>query len=84
LINEGAHILEEGIAARASDIDVVYLTGYAFPAFRGGPMFYADTVGLQNVVATMQQFAQNENADPKFWQPAGLLTKLAAAGKTFN
>jgi 3-hydroxyacyl-CoA dehydrogenase len=84
LVNEGAHILEEGIAARASDIDVVYLTGYAFPAFRGGPMFYADTVGLENVVASMQQFAQNRNADPKFWQPAGLLAKLAAEGKTFN
>jgi len=84
LINEGAHILEEGIAARASDIDVVYLTGYAFPSFRGGPMFYADTVGLAKVVDSMRQFAQNPLADSKFWQPAALLTKLAAAGKTFN
>jgi 3-hydroxyacyl-CoA dehydrogenase len=84
LVNEGAHILEEGIAARASDIDVVYLTGYAFPAFRGGPMFYADTVGLKDVAASMQKFARNKNADPKFWQPAGLLAKLAEADKTFN
>jgi 3-hydroxyacyl-CoA dehydrogenase len=83
LINEAAHILEEGIAMRASDIDVVYLTGYAFPLYRGGPMFYADTVGLKNVVATMEKFAQNKNADPSFWKPAPLLAKLAAEGKTF-
>jgi 3-hydroxyacyl-CoA dehydrogenase len=84
LINEGAKILAEGIAARASDIDVVYLTGYGFPLFRGGPMFYADTLGLQAIVRTMRGFAANPAADPGFWQPAALLAQLAAEGKTFN
>ena len=84
LVNEGARILEEGIALRASDIDVVYLTGYGFPRFRGGPMFYADTVGLYNVVRTMKRFAQNPHGDPGFWQPAPLLARLEAEGKTFN
>ena len=84
LANEGARILEEKIAQRASDIDVVYLTGYGFPAFRGGPMFHADTVGLANVVKRMEQFAKNPHGDPDFWKPAPLLAKLAAAGKTFN
>ena len=84
LVNEGARILEEGIALRASDIDMVYLTGYGFPLYRGGPMFYADTVGLPNVVAAMERFAQNPHADPEFWKPAPLLARLAAEGKTFN
>jgi 3-hydroxyacyl-CoA dehydrogenase len=84
LINEGARILEEGIAQRASDIDVVYLTGYAFPLFRGGPLFYADSMGLQNVAATMREFANNPLADPSFWQPAALLAQLAEQDKTFN
>jgi 3-hydroxyacyl-CoA dehydrogenase len=84
LANEGARILEEGIAQRASDIDVVYLTGYGFPAFRGGPMFYADTVGLANVVQHMQAFAKNPHGDPGFWEPAPLLAKLAAEGRGFN
>jgi 3-hydroxyacyl-CoA dehydrogenase len=84
LVNEGAKILEEGIAARASDIDMVYLNGYGFPAFRGGPMLYADTVGLDVVVRRMKQFARNPHGDPAFWDPAKLLAKLAAAGKTFN
>jgi 3-hydroxyacyl-CoA dehydrogenase len=83
LVNEGARILEEGIASRASDIDVVYLTGYGFPLFRGGPMFYADTVGLYNVVRAMKRFAADPR-DAKFWQPAALLEKLAQNGKTFN
>ena len=78
LVNEGARILEEGIALRASDIDVVYLTGYGFPAAKGGPMFYAQTVGLKNVVDSMRAFAQNDHADPKFWQPAKLLQEAAA------
>jgi 3-hydroxyacyl-CoA dehydrogenase len=81
LVNEGARILEEGIALRASDIDVVYLTGYGFPAAKGGPMFYAQTVGLGKVVASMQRFAQNKHADPKFWQPADLLLAAAQSGK---
>ncbi|NCV40312.1 MAG: 3-hydroxyacyl-CoA dehydrogenase, partial [Betaproteobacteria bacterium] len=66
LVNEAAKILEEGIALRASDIDMVYITGYGFPAFRGGPMCYADTLGLFNVVQTMQQFASNPHAAPEF------------------
>ncbi len=84
LVNEAAHILEEGIATRASDIDIVYLYGYGFPAFRGGPMLYADELGLFTVVQTLQRFAANPHADAGFWQPAPLLARLAAAGKTFN
>jgi len=84
LVNEGAHILEEGIASRASDIDMVYLTGYGFPIHRGGPMQYADTIGLFNVAQSMQRFAQNPLDDAKFWQPAPLLAKLVAEGKSFN
>ena len=84
LVNEGAKILEEGIALRASDIDMVYLTGYGFPLFRGGPMCYADTVGLFNVVQDMRRFAHNPHADPSFWTPAPLLKRLADEGKTFN
>jgi len=82
LVNEGAKILEEGIALRASDIDTVYLTGYGFPLYRGGPMFYADTVGLTNVLAAAQRYAQGRNG--QFWKPAALLARLAGEGKTFN
>ena len=84
LVNEGAHIVEEGIALRASDIDMVYLTGYGFPLWRGGPMNYADTVGLWNVVQAMKKFAKNPADDAAFWQPAPLLAKLAAEGKSFS
>ncbi|MDI1271935.1 3-hydroxyacyl-CoA dehydrogenase NAD-binding domain-containing protein [Polaromonas sp.] len=84
LVNEAAHILEEGIASKASDIDMVYLMGYGFPIYRGGPMNYADQVGLFNVVQSMKRFAQNPLDDAKFWQPAPLLAKLATEGKTFN
>ena len=84
LVNEGARILEEGIALRASDIDLVYLTGYGFPLYRGGPMLYADMQGLYNVARRMRQFAATANADAAFWQPAPLLANLAAEGKTFN
>jgi 3-hydroxyacyl-CoA dehydrogenase len=84
LVNEGAKILEEGIASKASDIDMIYLTGYGFPLHRGGPMCYADTVGLFNVVQAMKRFAQNPNDDAAFWQPAPLLAKLAAEGKSFS
>jgi 3-hydroxyacyl-CoA dehydrogenase len=84
LVNEGAKILEEGIASKASDIDMVYLTGYGFPLWRGGPMCYADTQGLFNVVQTMQRFASNPHDDASFWQPAPLLARLAADGKTFS
>ena len=64
LINEGAKVLEEGIASRAVDIDVIYLTGYGFPAYRGGPMFYADTVGLKKIYERVKEFG---------WEPAALL-----------
>jgi 3-hydroxyacyl-CoA dehydrogenase len=84
LANEGARILEEGIALRASDVDMVYLTGYGFPVFRGGPMRYADEVGLYNVVRAMARFAALPNADRAFWKPAALLAKLAAEGKSFT
>ena len=84
LVNEGAAILQEGIASRASDIDMVYLTGYGFPLYRGGPMFYADELGLYNVVATLKRFAANPHGDPAFWKPAPLLASLASEGKRFN
>ena len=84
LVNEAAHILEEGIANKASDIDMVYLTGYGFPAYRGGPLCYADSVGLYNVVQSMKRFAANPLDDAAFWQPAPLLARLAAEGKSFT
>ena len=84
LVNEAAKILEEGIASKASDIDMVYLTGYGFPLFRGGPMCYADSQGLFNVVQTMKKFAANPLDDASFWQPAPLLAKLAAEGRSFT
>jgi 3-hydroxyacyl-CoA dehydrogenase len=82
LVNEGAHILEEGIALRASDIDMVYLTGYGFPPYRGGPMFYADTVGLEKVLNSIQQFQKGYQGAQ--WKPAPLLVKLAKEGRRFN
>jgi 3-hydroxyacyl-CoA dehydrogenase len=84
LVNEGAKIVEDGIALRASDIDMVYLTGYGFPLHRGGPMCYADTVGLFNVVAAMKRFAANPLDDRELWQPAPLLARLAAEGRSFS
>jgi 3-hydroxyacyl-CoA dehydrogenase len=82
LSNEGAKILEEGIAQRASDVDMVYLTGYGFPVFRGGPMFYADTLGLYTTVRLMKKF-QAQTGDV-YWKPAALLEKLASEGKSFT
>ena len=84
LVNEGAHLLADGIAQRASDIDMVYLAGYGFPLFRGGPMHHAESVGLFNVAATMMRFARNPQADPAFWTPAPLLATLAADGGSFR
>jgi 3-hydroxyacyl-CoA dehydrogenase len=81
MINEGALILEEGIAYRASDIDMVWLTGYGFPAYRGGPMFYADTVGLPKIVAKLREFQAMSDVD---FQPAPLLERLAKEGKNFT
>ena len=71
LINEGCRILEEGIAQRASDIDIVYLTGYGFPVYRGGPLKYADEIGLYKVVQKLEQFYKETQDD--FWKPAQLL-----------
>lgn len=84
LVNEGAKILEEGIASKASDIDMVYLTGYGFPLWRGGPMCYADTVGLWNVVQAMKRFQKNPRDDASFWEPAPLLKKLVDEGKSLT
>ncbi len=80
LINEGAKVLQDGIAQRASDIDLIYVNGYGFPAWRGGPMFYADTVGLDKVYERVCAFHREHGA---FWTPAPLLERLARAGKTF-
>ena len=82
LVNEAAYILEEGIALRASDVDMVYLTGYGFPAYRGGPMFYADTVGLKTVLNSIQRFQSGYMGE--VWKPAPLLVKLANEGRKFN
>ncbi len=82
LTNEGARLLEEGIAARASDIDIVYLSGYGFPVWRGGPMFHAEQVGLYNVLASMRGYARGHRGE--CWEPAPLLVELADAGLSFN
>jgi 3-hydroxyacyl-CoA dehydrogenase len=81
MINEGAKILEEGYALRAADIDVIYLTGYGFPGYRGGPMWYADTVGLKKVRDRIAEFHKKHG---DFWEPAPLLNKLADCGETFE
>lgn len=81
LINEAALILEEGIAQRPGDIDVVYVYGYAFPSARGGPMFYADAVGLRNIYDSICGFSKGPGGE--YWQPAPLLQKLAQADSTF-
>jgi 3-hydroxyacyl-CoA dehydrogenase len=80
LVNEGARILEEGYALRAVDIDIIYLNGYGFPAHRGGPMWYADTVGLKNVLARINEFHRQHG---ELWEPAPLLKRLAEEGKGF-
>jgi len=81
MINEGARIIEEGLVERASAIDVIYLNGYGFPAWRGGPMFYADTVGINKILERVIRF-HGEHGDR--WQPAALLVRLAETGKTFS
>ena len=80
LINEGARVLEDGTALRAVDIDVIYLNGYGFPAYRGGPMFYADTVGLKKIYDKICEFHEQHGAR---WEPAPLLKRLAEEGRTF-
>lgn len=81
LVNEGARILEEGIALRASDIDIVYINGYGFPVYRGGPMFYADHIGLSQVCNDLEALQKEHGS---IWEPAPLLKKLAAAGESFS
>jgi 3-hydroxyacyl-CoA dehydrogenase len=81
MVNEGAKILEEGIAQRASDIDVVWINGYGWPVYRGGPMFWADSIGLAKVLASVQAFEKQFGAS---WKPSKLLVQLAEQGKTFT
>jgi 3-hydroxyacyl-CoA dehydrogenase len=80
LVNEGARILEEGIALRAGDVDVVYVNGYGFPAWRGGPMYWGKASGLERVVHTMEQLARTHGAR---WGPTALLKRAAAGGRGF-
>ena len=82
LVNEGTRVVEEGIALRASDVDVVYLNGYGFPRFRGGPMKFADEFGLTDVVASMRNF--QKATEDSFWEPSTLLRKAAEGGKTLT
>src|SRR5690606_25839431 len=82
MINEGAKILEEGIADRSLDIDVVWIYGYGFPAYRGGPMFWADQIGLDKILASVKKFHSSLGGDQ--WKPSALLEKLAAEGKRFS
>jgi 3-hydroxyacyl-CoA dehydrogenase len=81
LVNEGARVLEDGIAIRAVDIDIAYLYGYGFPAWRGGPMFYADTAGLTMVLQRIEEFEREHGSD--LWSPAPLLKRLASEGQSF-
>jgi len=82
MINEGAKILEEGIAIRSRDIDVVWVYGYGWPIYRGGPMFYGDSIGLPKIVAKMRELKE-QTGDP-MWEPAALMVKLAEEGKGFK
>ena len=81
MINEGAKILEEKMAIRASDIDIIWINGYNWPAYRGGPMFYADLVGLPLVLAKLKEFEAHAGEG---WKPAALLERLVAEGKRFQ
>jgi 3-hydroxyacyl-CoA dehydrogenase len=81
MINEGANVVHQGIALRPLDVDVTFVHGYGFPRHRGGPMKYADSVGLDNVLADIQEFAKQ---DPLFWQPSPLLVQLVKDGKNFD
>jgi 3-hydroxyacyl-CoA dehydrogenase len=81
MINEAGRILDEGVVSRASDVDVVWLTGYGFPRFRGGPLFYADRLGVAHVLARIE--ALRERFGEAFWAPAPLLVRLAASGGGF-
>ena len=83
LVNEGSRILEEGIAFRPGDVDIVWLYGYGFPPFHGGPMHYADTVGLPKILARMKEFADRDGDANGYWKPSALLEKLADVGDNF-
>jgi 3-hydroxyacyl-CoA dehydrogenase len=82
MVSEGAQILEEGIARRPLDIDMVEIHGYGFPRWRGGLMFHADEAGIANIIEDMQRFAEAD-ADQRIWKPAGLMVRLAAEGRDF-
>ncbi len=82
MINEGARILEEGMSQRPSDIDVVWVNGYGWPVYRGGPMYYADTIGLDRILAKIKEFQAQDNDD--FWQPSALIESLVSEGKGFK
>ena len=82
LVNEGARILEEGVAASPADIDVIWCNGYGFPRQRGGPMFYADTLGLAAVLDAVRALAREHGK--RYWEPAGLLSRLAGEGGSFT
>jgi 3-hydroxyacyl-CoA dehydrogenase len=81
LVNEGARIIEEGIAIRASDVDVVYVNGYGFPAYKGGPMFWAQEIGFEKIIETMHKLAPSHG---QRWRPAPMLERLAAAGQGWD
>jgi 3-hydroxyacyl-CoA dehydrogenase len=80
LANEGARVLDEGFAIRAGDIDIVYVYGFGFPRYRGGPMFYADTVGLPTILGRVKEYRERFG---DYWQPAPLLERLVAEGRGF-
>ncbi|MNI33673.1 Fatty acid oxidation complex subunit alpha [compost metagenome] len=82
MINEAAYILEENIVERASDIDVVWLKGYGFPAYRGGPLCYADQIGLPAILAGLRQYEAEHGS--QYWKPANLIVKLAQEGRGFH
>ena len=82
MINEGAKILDEGVAIRASDIDVVYVYGYGWPVYRGGPMHYANTLGLDRVVEKLRAYQRSGDSD--FWEPSRYLVDLAEKGGRFS
>ncbi len=81
MVNEAAAAVADGTALRPSDVDAVFVHGFGFPRFRGGPMKYADTVGPATILADLQEFARE---DPRFWKPTPLLAQLVADGRTFD
>jgi 3-hydroxyacyl-CoA dehydrogenase len=81
MVNEGANVVHQGIALRPLDVDVTFVHGYGFPRYRGGPMKYADMVGLEKILADIQEFAKQ---DALFWQPSPLLVQLVKDGKNFD